>query len=134
MSTASVAQNLPPMSSMSDLLTWLPQEIARARTVFNVPSIMCSVVHKGKTVYADSVGVLTNADGFSQHRTNADTLFGISSNTKLFTAVCIGQLVDQKKLTWETPLRDILPSFCIFDDPAISKMFLVRDMFSQYEE
>ena len=40
---------------------------------------------------------------------NADTAFGIASGTKLFTAVAACKLLDQKKLSLDSKIRDILP-------------------------
>lgn len=42
---------------------------------------------------------------------NADTIYGIGSITKIFTASAIGILVDEGLLDWTTPLREVLPEF-----------------------
>ena len=40
-----------------------------------------------------------------------DTVCLIASNTKLFTAVATGILVDQGKLSFETKIKDLIPGF-----------------------
>lgn len=40
-----------------------------------------------------------------------DSVTLIASNTKLFTAVAIGILVDQGKLTFESKIKDLIPGF-----------------------
>jgi CubicO group peptidase (beta-lactamase class C family) len=45
-----------------------------------------------------------------------DTIYTLASLTKAIMAAMIGILVDQKKLEWNTRLRDILPDFCRADN------------------
>lgn len=40
-----------------------------------------------------------------------DSVTLIASNTKLFTAVAIGILVDQGKLTFDSKIKDLIPGF-----------------------
>jgi len=42
---------------------------------------------------------------------DGNTLFMVASNTKALTTLMLGKLVDQGKLTWDTPVTDLLPSF-----------------------
>lgn len=37
-------------------------------------------------------------------KVDADTLFIIASNTKALTTLLLATMVDDKKLTWETPV------------------------------
>src|ERR1041384_6212662 len=45
-----------------------------------------------------------------------DTLFPIASNTKLFTAIAAGFLVEEGKLTWNRPIRESVPSIQFYND------------------
>ena len=38
------------------------------------------------------------------------------SNTKLFTAVAAGMLVEEGKLTWDKPVRESVPAIRFFND------------------
>ena len=40
-----------------------------------------------------------------------DTVFLVASNTKLLTAVAIGILVDQGKLSFDSKIKDLIPKF-----------------------
>lgn len=45
-----------------------------------------------------------------------NTLFPIASNTKLFTSVAAGFLVEEGKLTWDRPVRESVPSIQFYDN------------------
>ena len=57
------------------------------------------------------------------------TTHQIASNTKLFTAVAAGLLVDEGKLTWDKPVRQSVPSIQFYDD-ELNNTITVRDMLS----
>ena len=44
-------------------------------------------------------------------RVDAQTLFMIASNTKVFTAAALGLLVEERKIAWDTPVITYLPWF-----------------------
>ena len=46
---------------------------------------------------------------------DAGTLFGIASNTKVFTATALGLLVEQGKVEWDAPVINYLPWFQMYD-------------------
>ena len=66
-------------SAPTDLDAW----VARAMTTFEVPGIAVAVVKDGKVVVAKGYGVRKLGDPAP---VDAQTLFGIASNTKAFTA------------------------------------------------
>lgn len=45
-----------------------------------------------------------------------DTVCLIASNTKLFTAVAIGILVDQGKLSFDSKIKDLIPGFKVANE------------------
>ena len=55
---------------------------------------------------------------------DADTLYIIASNTKAMTTLLLGRLVDQKKLTWQTPVTKLLPQFKLGDAETTSKVLV----------
>ncbi len=55
------------------------------------------------------------------------TLMAIGSNSKSFTVVLMGQLVDSKQLDWDRPVRDFLASFRLHDEYATGNL-RVRDL------
>jgi CubicO group peptidase (beta-lactamase class C family) len=73
-----------------------------------VPGVAVGVVQGGKVVFAGGFGTRELGD---TEKVDANTLFMIASNTKALTTLMLAKLVDEKKLTWETPVTSLLPSF-----------------------
>jgi CubicO group peptidase (beta-lactamase class C family) len=74
--------------------------------VTGAPSAVVGVSYHGDTIFKSSHG-LYNIN--AELTPDADTIYNIGSITKAFTASAIGILVEEKKLTWTTPVHDILP-------------------------
>jgi CubicO group peptidase (beta-lactamase class C family) len=66
------------------------------------------LIQGGKVVFADGFGI-RDLDGNA--KPNAETLFMIASDTKALTTLMLAKLVDEKKLTWETPVTTLLRPF-----------------------
>lgn len=56
-----------------------------------------------------------------------DTLFGIASNTKAFTAAALAILVDEGRIDWDDRVIDHLPQFRLWD-PWVTREFTIRDL------
>lgn len=56
------------------------------------------------------------------------SLCGIASCSKSFTAAVIGTLVDEGKVSYDTPIRQFLPDFALYDQTATEQATL-RDLF-----
>jgi CubicO group peptidase (beta-lactamase class C family) len=57
------------------------------------------------------------------------TMQPIASNSKLFTAVAAGMLVEEGKLTWDKPIRESVPTIQFYNDQLNNNVTL-RDMLS----
>lgn len=68
-----------------------------------------AIVKDGKVLYRRAVGMRTQENGRAVAADFA-TRYGAGSITKVFTAAMIYQLIDEKKLSLETPLSDFFPS------------------------
>jgi CubicO group peptidase (beta-lactamase class C family) len=77
-----------------------------------VPGVSIGLVQDGKVVFAGGFGA-REIGGTT--KPDADTLFIIASNTKAMTTLMLATLVDEGKLTWETPVTSLLPSFKLGD-------------------
>lgn len=66
------------------------------------------VSYNGEKIQETKIGF---RDVENQLPPNADTIYGVGSITKIFTASAIGILVDEGLLDWSTPLREVLPEF-----------------------
>jgi CubicO group peptidase (beta-lactamase class C family) len=89
--------------------------VNRAMKDWRVPGVALAVVKEGKLVYAKGYGRRDVNRGLP---VTPDTLFGIGSCTKAFTAAALGMLVDEKKLEWDKPLRTYLPDLMLHDEYA----------------
>ena len=100
--------------------------VARSMKEFEVPGLALAIVKDGKAVYAKGYGVrkLGEAAPVSEN-----TLFGIASNTKAFTATALAILADEGKLSWDDPVIKHMPSFRI-GDPYVTNELMVRDLLS----
>ncbi|MFD2721804.1 serine hydrolase [Hymenobacter monticola] len=98
--------------------------VARALKDLNVPGIAVAVVKDGQVVLAKGYGVSSLA---TKAPMNANTLFGIASNSKAFTAAALGLLVDEGKLRWDDKVTDYIPEFRMYD-PYVTAEFTVRDL------
>jgi CubicO group peptidase (beta-lactamase class C family) len=91
---------------------------------WNAPGVGVGIVAGDKLVFAKGYGY---RDYEKQLPFTPTTLCQIASNTKLFTAVAAGLLVDQAKLTWDEPVRDSVPSIRFYDD-ELNNTVTLRDM------
>lgn len=91
---------------------------------FNVPGVAVAVIKDGKVVHSKGYGVRSIK---SNQRVDENTLFGVASNTKAFTAAALGMLVDAQKITWDTKVIDVIPEFKLYD-PYVTSEFTIRDL------
>jgi CubicO group peptidase (beta-lactamase class C family) len=102
----------------------LDQVVERTRKAFEVPGIAVAVVKDGKVVLAKGYGVRKLGEPAP---VTARTLFGIASNTKIFTAAALAMLVDEGKLAWEDRVVDRLPGFQM-SDAYVTREMRIRDL------
>lgn len=102
----------------------LDEYVARAMKTFEVPGLSIAIVKNGKVVLLKGYGVRKLGDPTP---VDENTLFGIGSNTKAFTAAAIATLVDEGKLDWDDPVYERLKGFEMFD-PYVSKEMRIRDL------
>ncbi len=80
--------------------------VQRVMQAFDVPGVSLAVVKDDQVVVAKGYGVRKLGEPAA---VDGKTLFGIASNTKVFTATALGLLVEQGKLQWDAPVIDYLP-------------------------
>src|SRR6476620_2501844 len=91
----------------------LDDVVQRTMKTFNVPGIAVGIVKDGKVVIAKGYGV-TNIN--TQQKTDANTLFGIASNSKAFTTAALAMLVDQNKISWDDKVLKYIPEFKMYNE------------------
>lgn len=98
--------------------------VVRVMTTFEVPGVSLAVVKDGQIVVAKGYGVRKLGDPTP---VDANTLFGIASNSKLFTATALGLLVEDGKIEWDAPVIRYVPWFQMWD-PYVTRELTVRDL------
>lgn len=93
---------------------------------WNTPGIGVGIVIHDKLVFAKGYGY---RDYEKKLPFTHATLCQIASNSKLFTAVAAGMLVEEGKLTWDKPVRDSVPTIQFYNDQLNNNVTL-RDMLS----
>lgn len=96
----------------------------RMRVQFKVPGVAVAVVQDGRVVYSEGFGVrnaATNAPMTPQTR------MMIGSTGKSLTTMMMATLVDEGKMSWDTPAQQILPSFAV-KDPTLSQRITMRNL------
>ncbi|WP_443936752.1 serine hydrolase [Pedobacter sp. MW01-1-1] len=98
----------------------------KALSAFNVPGIAVAVVKDGKVIHAKGYGLSSIKTG---KKVDENTRFAIASNSKAFTTAALAILVDEKKLTWDTPVTDVIPEFKMYD-AYVTAEFTIADLLS----
>jgi CubicO group peptidase (beta-lactamase class C family) len=107
-------------------LTGFDAYMAKVLSDWNAPGIGVGIVVNDKLVFAKGYGY---RDYEKKLPFTPETLCPIASNTKLFTAVAAGMLVEEGKLTWDKPVRDSVPEIRFYNDQLTNSVTL-RDMLS----
>jgi CubicO group peptidase (beta-lactamase class C family) len=108
----------------SEGLEELDALVAEVMAEWQIPGLALAVVRKDEPSRVRCWGLRDIEAGTS---VGPETLFPICSVTKSFTATGLALLVDDGKLEWDTPVRDILPEFRL-RDPVASEQATLRDL------
>lgn len=93
-------------------------------TTFKVPGAAIGVIKDGEVLLNKGYGL---QDINQSLPIDQNTVFKIASTTKAFTAAALAILIDQKKITWESKVVDIIPNFALYDE-WVSKEFTIADL------
>ncbi|MGH8235779.1 MAG: serine hydrolase domain-containing protein, partial [Steroidobacteraceae bacterium] len=91
---------------------------------WGAPGAAVSVVKDGQIVFSKGYGVLELG---RPQRVDQNTLFGIGSMSKTFTATIVARLVEQGRLGWDDRIIDHLPTFRLAD-PWVTAHVTIRDV------
>src|SRR5882724_8425722 len=91
---------------------------------WNAPGIGVDIVVSDKLVFAKGYGY---RDYEKKLPVTPQTMFTIASNTKLFTSVAAGFLVEEGKLTWDNPIRESVPTIDFYNS-SLNNTITLRDM------
>jgi CubicO group peptidase (beta-lactamase class C family) len=91
-----------------------------------VPGFAIAVVFQDKAVYAKGFGV---RDVNGKAPVNADTVFQLASVSKPIGATVVAAFVGDGKITWDSRLNQLDPTFAMFD-PWVTHEVTIRDMYA----
>jgi CubicO group peptidase (beta-lactamase class C family) len=98
--------------------------VERSMKAFDVPGIAVAIIKDGKVIHSKGYGVRSLN---TMAKVDENTLFGIASNSKAFTAATLGILVDEGKIRWDDKVRDYIPEFKLYS-PFVTEEFTIRDL------
>ena len=112
-----------PLPLTGERLATFEAYIAAKLAEIHVPGAAVAVVQGGEVAFLQGFGVRELG---RPAPVTPDTLLRIGSVTKSFSSLLAATLVDAGRLSWETPLVDLLPDFAV-SDPALTERLTVRD-------
>ena len=117
-----LAFSIPSFAQISD--QEVDNVVNRALIAFNVPGIAVAIVKDGKVILSKGYGIKSIQ---TNEKVDANTLFGIASNSKAFTTAALAMLVDEGKLKWDDKVISYLPNFKMYND-YVTNEFTIRDL------
>jgi CubicO group peptidase (beta-lactamase class C family) len=111
---------------VTERLKGFDEYMAKTLKDWNAPGVGVGIVVNDKLVFAKGYGF---RDYGQKLPFTPGTMSPIASNTKLFTAVAAGMLVEEGKLTWDKPVRDSVPGIRFYND-QLNNTVTLRDMLS----
>jgi len=98
--------------------------VQKALNGWKIPGVAVCVIKDGKIDVMKAYGV---SEWGTNKKVDENTLFGIGSNTKAFTATALALLDAEKKLSLDDKVQKWLPDFKLYD-PWVTKEATVRDL------
>ena len=91
-----------------------------------LPGLAIAVVFQDKARYAKGFGV---RDVNTKVPADADTVFQLASVSKSVGSTVVAELVGEGKITWDSKLSFLDPTFAMFD-PWVTREITIRDMYA----
>jgi CubicO group peptidase (beta-lactamase class C family) len=98
--------------------------IGQAMTSMDIPGTSVAVVLDGEVVLLEGFGVRERG---REAPITPNTLMMIGSTGKTMTSMLVARLADEGRLSWDTPVQEILPEFALAD-PEISRQVTIRHL------
>lgn len=107
-------------------LEQLPEIAQRGLDATGVPGMSIAVVFQDEVVFADGFGV---REVGTNEGITPDTVFQIASLSKPLSATAVSAAIAEGDVSWETPIRTLLPEF-EYSDPTVTELATIGDAFS----
>lgn len=102
----------------------LSETMEKLRKDYHVAGMSAAVIRKGKIEECVGSGIRNVAENLPM---TEKTVLPIGSITKSFTTLALGMLVDEGKLSWDTPVKEYIPELRLAD-PEAEEHAAVRDL------
>lgn len=102
----------------------LDDYVAASVRDWEIPGVAIAVVKDGKVLVVRGYGVRELG---KPEPIDENTIFDAASLTKSFTVAAIASLVDEKKMSWDEPVRRYIPTI-EFPDPYLTANITMRDL------
>jgi CubicO group peptidase (beta-lactamase class C family) len=101
---------------MSNRLAGFDSCVESAMKDWRVPGLGLAVVEGDRAIHVKAYGL---RDPEKNLPMTTDTRYRLASNTKAFTSMAVGILVDEGKVSWDTPVRRYIPELRLADPWAM---------------
>ncbi len=98
--------------------------IKKSMRDFKMPGLAIGVIQNGDIVFQQGYGVTKIGE---DQRISTNSMFGIASLSKAFTAASMGMLVEDGKLNWDDKVTKHLPNWKL-SDPIVTNMMTIEDL------
>lgn len=120
------AQRKNYVATQADTLNNINAFVLQTMVEWKVPACGITIVKDGKPYYSSAFGQRNIAKNLPA---TVNTLFGVASCTKSFTAAALAILADEGKLDWDKPIKTYMPDFQLYDQEETNKI-TARDLLS----
>jgi CubicO group peptidase (beta-lactamase class C family) len=121
-----IEQNVSPVTSETGQKARpeFDRYIEMSMKAVGIPGLAVAVVKDDKIIYAKGYGTRNVS---KQESVTPETIFGIGSVTKSFTATSLAMLVDEGKVGWDVPVKEYVHWFETYD-PYVTSQLSSRDI------
>lgn len=91
---------------------------------FNMPGLAVGIIKNNEVVFLEGFGYRNTE---TKKKVDENTVFGIASCSKAFTAASVAILVEEGKLSWDDKVIDHYQRFQLYD-PYITRELMVKDL------
>lgn len=118
--------SLKEVNSIQKNIPDLENFINQIMNDFDIPGMSIAVIEDGKIVWIEGFGVLEKG---KTEVVDGDTLMKIGSVSKPLTSLMIAKCVDEQKISWDTPIKNLYPAFK-HQDLELEKSITLEDLLS----
>lgn len=91
---------------------------------YEIPGLSIGIVRNDSVIFSKGYG---NLEISKERKVDENTIFGIGSISKSFTALTLGILVDEGEIDWDDKVKEYLPYFELYA-PYVTDNFTIRDL------